>query len=339
MMSGNKKTILLTGGLGYIGSHTAVELLNKGYQVVVYDNLSNSDLSTYKAIKDITGKSFRLDVGDILNVDNLNETFKATKPDAVIHFAGLKAVGESVSQPLMYYDNNIVGTINLLNVMAENSVDTLVFSSSATVYGDPEKLPLTEESPLLKTTNPYGESKAMIERILQDCCNAYNNFTVVCLRYFNPVGAHESGLIGENPKGMPNNIMPFIAQVENGIREHLSIFGNDYDTVDGTGVRDYLHVVDLALGHVAAIEKVKSPGKHIYNLGTGRGTSVLELVSAYSKTCGKEIPYKIVERRAGDIASCYANCDKAKNELGWVAKLNIEDMCRSTQNFARKLNS
>ena len=330
------KKLLLTGGCGYIGSHTCVELLQKGYNVVIYDNLSNSSEKIVGLIEQITGRSVVFIKGDLLDYRLLDKTFKAEKFDAVIHFAGLKAVGESVEKPLLYYENNVCGTVNLLKSMIKHNVKTIVFSSSATVYGNPKSLPIYEDFPT-SPTNPYGETKLMIEKMLADVCKSKKDFTAVILRYFNPVGAHESGLIGENPVGIPNNLAPYVAQVAAGKRPKLHVFGDDYATPDGTGVRDYIHVTDLSLGHVAALEKIKEPGFHVFNLGTGKGTSVLELVRAYEKACGKKIPYEIAPRRAGDIAECYANCDKAKKILGWTAKRNINDMCRSMHKYYENL--
>lgn len=322
-------TILVTGGAGYIGSHTVVELLNKGYDVVVADNFSNSCEESVKRVEKITGKSVKLynvDVRDRVAMSNL---FMENKIDAVIHFAGLKAVGESCGKPIEYYDNNLYSTLVLVETMKKFDCKTIVFSSSATVYGDPEVLPLTEDCKVGGTTNPYGTSKLMQERILSDLYLSDNDWNVTLLRYFNPIGAHESGTIGEDPQGIPNNLAPFIAKVAVGIYPEVGVFGNDYDTPDGTGVRDYIHVVDLAKGHVAAIEKMNKPGVHIYNLGTGVGYSVLDVIKAFSKACGRDLPYVIKPRRPGDIASSYANCDKAKKELGWTAKLDIDDMCQS----------
>jgi len=323
--------ILVTGGTGYIGSHTCVELLQKGFGIVVLDNLSNSNADVIQKIQQITGKTVDFVQGDLR--DDLDELFSKSKFDAVIHFAGLKAVGESVAEPLKYYDNNVAGTVNLLQYMAKHSVKKIIFSSSATVYGNPETLPIREETPTGTTTNPYGTTKSMVEQILKDVTAADPKFIAVLLRYFNPIGAHESGLIGENPNGIPNNLAPYIAQVAQKLRPHLNVFGNDYNTADGTGVRDYIHVVDLALGHVAALEKIEKPGTHIYNLGTGNGTSVLELIAAYEKASGKKIPYKISPRRPGDIDACYADCDKAFSDLGWRAMRDIDDMCRSIDKY------
>ncbi len=321
-------TILVTGGCGYIGSHTVLELLNKNYDVVVVDNFSNSSPESLRRVQQITGKTVTFYEADIRDAAAMDKIFSAHKFDAVIHFAAFKAVGESCKLPLKYYENNISGTVSLLQVMAKHNVKKIIFSSSATVYGDPERLPL-DENCRLSTTNPYGSTKLMMEMIMQDLYKADNSWNIILLRYFNPVGAHESGLIGEDPKGIPNNLMPYVAQVASGKLACINVFGNDYDTPDGTGVRDYIHVVDLALGHIAAIEACQTSGVRIYNLGTGRGYSVLEMIHAFEKACGKTLPYKIAPRRSGDIASCYAAPDKAKNELGWEAKFGIEEMCAS----------
>ncbi|MBQ8884970.1 MAG: UDP-glucose 4-epimerase GalE [Clostridia bacterium] len=322
------ETILVTGGSGYIGSHTVLELLNKGYNVVVMDNLCNSSTESLRRVESITGKSVKFYETDIRDRAGMEKIFTENQIDAVIHFAGLKAVGESCKIPLKYYDNNIGGTVALLEVMEKFNVKKIIFSSSATVYGTPERLPLDEDCHL-STTNPYGSTKLMLEGILQDVYKADNAWNVILLRYFNPVGAHESGLIGEDPKGIPNNLMPYVAQVASGKLKCIQVYGNDYDTPDGTGVRDYIHVVDLALGHIAAIENCKETGVHIYNLGTGQGYSVLDMIHAFEKACGKELPYKIVERRPGDIAACYACPDKAAKELKWKAQFGIEEMCAS----------
>ena len=321
-------TILVTGGSGYIGSHTVLELLNKNYEVVVVDNFSNSSFESLRRVQKITGKEVTFYEADIRDEDKMDEILSAHKIDAVIHFAAFKAVGESCRMPLKYYENNISGTVGLLKVLDKHNVKKIIFSSSATVYGDPERLPL-DENCRLSTTNPYGSTKLMMENIMQDLWKADNEWNIILLRYFNPVGAHESGLIGEDPKGIPNNLMPFVAQVASGKLSCINVFGNDYDTPDGTGVRDYIHVVDLALGHIAAIENCNDSGVHIYNLGTGRGYSVLEMIHAFEKACGKTLPYKICERRPGDIASCYAAPDKAKAELKWEATHGIEEMCAS----------
>ena len=321
-------TILVTGGSGYIGSHTVLELLNKNYEVVVVDNFSNSSFESLRRVQKITGKEVTFYEADIRDEEKLDEILSAHTIDAVIHFAAFKAVGESCRLPLKYYENNISGTVSLLKVLEKHNVKKIIFSSSATVYGDPERLPL-DENCRLSTTNPYGSTKLMMENIMQDLWKADNKWNIILLRYFNPVGAHESGLIGEDPKGIPNNLMPFVAQVASGKLSCINVFGNDYDTPDGTGVRDYIHVVDLALGHIAAIEQCNDSGVHIYNLGTGRGYSVLEMIHAFEKACGKTLPYKICERRPGDIASCYAAPDKAKTELKWEATHGIEEMCAS----------
>ncbi len=320
--------ILVTGGCGYIGSHTVLELLNKNYDVVVVDNFSNSSPESLRRVQKLTGKTVTFYEADIRDSETMDKIFKSHKVDAVIHFAAFKAVGESCKLPLKYYENNISGTVSLLQVMEKNNVKKIIFSSSATVYGDPERLPL-DENCRLSTTNPYGSTKLMMENIMQDLYKADNEWNIILLRYFNPVGAHESGLIGEDPKGIPNNLMPFVAQVASGKLQCINVFGNDYDTPDGTGVRDYIHVVDLALGHIAAIEQCVKAGVHIYNLGTGHGYSVLEMITAFEKACGKKLPYKICERRSGDIAACYASPDKAKAELKWEAKFGIEEMCAS----------
>lgn len=322
------QTILVTGGSGYIGSHTVLELLNKNYNVVVVDNLSNSSYESLRRVQKITGKTVTFYENDIRDTEALEKIFSAHKFDAVIHFAAFKAVGESCRLPLKYYENNISGTVNLLQVMEKFGVKKIIFSSSATVYGTPEKLPL-DENCHLSTTNPYGATKLMMENIMTDVWKADNEWNIILLRYFNPVGSHESGMIGEDPKGIPNNLMPYVAQVASGKLQCINVFGDDYDTPDGTGVRDYIHVVDLAHGHIAAIERVNDSGVHIYNLGTGHGYSVLDMIHAFEKACGKTLPYKICERRPGDIAACYACPDKAEKELGWVAKFGIEEMCAS----------
>ena len=330
--------ILVTGGAGYIGSHTCVELLNEGFEVVVIDNFSNSKSSSLDAIKKITGKDFKFYEIDYLDKDALNKVFEENKIDAVINFAGFKAVGESVQKPIEYYTNNISGALNLLDVMRKHNVKKFVFSSSATVYGNPEKIPLTEDCKIGGTTNPYGTSKLFIEQILKDIYASDNSWDIIILRYFNPVGAHESGLIGEDPKGIPNNLMPYIAKVATKELKELSVFGNDYNTPDGTGVRDYIHVVDLAKGHVLALNKLEKEGKglFIYNLGTGTGYSVLDLVHAYEKANNVKVPYKIAPRRDGDIATCYSDPTKAKNELGFVATKTIEDMCHDSYKFVTR---
>lgn len=330
------ENILLTGGAGYIGSHTLVELLNRGYKVSVVDNFYNSCEEAMRRVKKITGKSFQFYKSDIRDRVAMEKIFSENQFDAVIHFAGLKAVGESCQKPLEYYDNNIYGTLVLLETMKKFNVKKIVFSSSATVYGTPEKLPLTEDCKTGGTTNPYGTSKYYLEGILTDLYKSDNSWNVILLRYFNPVGAHASGLIGEDPKGIPNNLMPYVAQVASGKLQKINVYGNDYPTTDGTGVRDYIHVVDLALGHIAAIEKCKENGVHIYNLGTGVGYSVLDMIHAFEKACGKKLPYEIAPRRSGDIATCYANSDKAERELGWKAKYGIEEMCRDQWNWQSK---
>ncbi|MBY5026213.1 UDP-glucose 4-epimerase GalE [Streptococcus suis] len=329
-------SILVTGGAGYIGSHTVVELLKLGKEVVIVDNLSNSSILVLDRIETITGKRptfYELDVAD---KEALRQVFENENIEAAIHFAGYKAVGESVAKPIMYYENNIMSTLALVEVMAEFGVKKIVFSSSATVYGLNNPSPLVETIPT-SATNPYGYTKVMLEQILRDVEVADKEWSIALLRYFNPIGAHESGLIGEDPAGIPNNLMPFIAQVAVGKREELSVFGNDYDTVDGTGVRDYIHVIDLALGHIKALEKISTTaGVHTYNLGSGQGTSVLELVQAFEKVNGVPVPYKIVDRRPGDVATCYANADKALEELDWKTEKTIEDMCRDTWNWQSK---
>ncbi len=323
------QTVLVTGGAGFIGSHTVVELLNSGYGVVVIDNLSNSSAESLNRVQKITGKEVKFYQGDVRDRALLEKIFEENPVDWVIHFAGLKAVGESCRMPIEYYDNNLNGTLVLVDVMRRYGCKKIVFSSSATVYGTPERLPLDETCKTGGTTNPYGTSKYFQEIMLTDIWKADNEWSVVLLRYFNPVGAHESGLIGEDPKGIPNNLMPYVAQVATGKLKCVHVFGNDYPTPDGTGVRDYIHVVDLALGHIAAIKGCKDSGVHIYNLGTGIGYSVLDMIHAFEKACGKTLPYVIEGRRAGDIAACYASSKKAEEELGWKAKYNLEDMCAS----------
>lgn len=327
--------ILVTGGTGYIGSHTCVELLNSGYDIVVIDNLSNSKIDVVDKIKKITNKDFKFYEGDCCDKGLLSNIFKENDIDAVIHFAGFKAVGESVKLPLKYYKNNLESTINLLEVMNEYGVKKIVFSSSATVYGKPDSLPIRESFPL-STTNPYGSTKLMIEDILRDLYNSDNTWSIAILRYFNPIGAHKSGLIGENPNGIPNNLMPYIIKVATKELETLSIFGNDYDTKDGTGVRDYIHVVDLAKGHIKAIEKVTSEtGCDAYNLGTGNGYSVLDIVNTFKRVNNIDVSYKIVDRRPGDIDACYAEPSYAKEKLGWKAELGIEEMCKDAYNYVK----
>lgn len=321
-------SILVTGGAGFIGSHTVVELMNAGYDVVIVDNLVNASEKSIERIEQIVGKKVKFYKVDINDRDGLNEVFDKEQIDSCIHFAGLKAVGESVVKPLEYYSNNISGTLVLLDVMRKHNVKNIVFSSSATVYGNPAFIPITEECPKGQCTNPYGWTKSMLEQILSDLYRADNEWNVILLRYFNPIGAHESGLIGENPNGIPNNLMPYITQVAVGRLKELSVFGNDYDTPDGTGVRDYIHVVDLAVGHVKAVNKIKeNPGVKVYNLGTGKGYSVLDVIKAFSKACGHDVPYVIKERRAGDIATCYSDASLAKKELGWEAQYDIDEMC------------
>ena len=329
--------ILVTGGAGYIGTHTCVELLNVGDEIVVLDNFSNSTPEALENVKKITGKDVKLYEGNMIDRDILNKIFTENKIDAVIDFAAYKAVGESVQKPIEYYTNNVSTVLVLLDEMRKHNVKTLVFSSSATVYGDPEIIPITEECKVGGTTNPYGTSKFMVEQILQDLYKSDNEWNIAILRYFNPVGAHESGLIGEDPKGIPANLMPYIQKVAAGKLKELSVFGNDYDTKDGTGVRDYIHVVDLAVGHVKALDRLKKDkkGMHIYNLGTGTGYSVLDMVKAFEKANDITVPYKIVERRAGDIAACYSDPKKAKGELGFEAQKTLEDMCRDSWNFER----
>ncbi len=320
--------VLVTGGAGYIGSHTCVELLNAGYEVVVVDNLYNSSEKALERVEEITGKKLKFYQADLLDREAVKEIFDQESIEAVIHFAGLKAVGESVQKPLEYYHNNITGTLILCDEMRKHGVKNIVFSSSATVYGDPAQIPITEKCPKGEITNPYGRTKGMLEQILTDLHTADPEWNVVLLRYFNPIGAHESGRIGEDPKGIPNNLVPYIAQVAIGKRDHLNVFGDDYDTPDGTGVRDYIHVVDLARGHVKAMKKLEAKeGVSIYNLGTGVGYSVLDVLHAYEKACGKTLKYEIQPRRAGDIATCYSDCTKAKEELGWTAEKGIEEMC------------
>ncbi len=322
--------VLVTGGAGYIGSHTCVELSEAGYDFVVYDNLSNSSQEALKRVEKIIGKAIKFVKGDIRDREKLQETFDTYKIDSVIHFAGLKAVGESVEKPLKYYDNNICGTVALCEVMEANNCKNIVFSSSATVYGDPHTTPIKEDFPL-SATNPYGRSKLFIEEILRDLNVADSSWRVILLRYFNPVGAHKSGTIGEDPNGIPNNLMPFISQVAVGKREELSVFGDDYDTHDGTGVRDYIHVVDLAKGHVKALDKMKKmQGVLTVNLGTGKGYSVLDMVRAFEKASGKKVPYKIAPRRPGDIAKCYADPSYAKKVLGWKATRGVDEMCEDS---------
>lgn len=322
--------ILVTGGAGYIGSHTVVELDKAGHESIIVDNFSNSSPESIRRVEQIIGKKLRTYEGDVCDTDLLDTIFQENDVKAVIHFAGLKSVGESVEKPLSYYRNNIVSSLTLCEMMQKYNVKNLVFSSSATVYGDPEELPLKETSRVgVGITNPYGQTKYMIEQILVDLSNADSSWSITLLRYFNPVGAHESGTIGEDPKGIPNNLLPYIAQTAVGKRDLVNVFGGDYDTPDGTGVRDYIHVVDLAKGHVAALGR-SSSGIQTYNLGTGVGTSVLELIAAFNRAAEKNIPYKIVDRRPGDVAECYASAEKARKELGWTATLTIEDACRDS---------
>ncbi|WP_129408518.1 UDP-glucose 4-epimerase GalE [Marinitoga lauensis] len=327
--------VLITGGAGYIGSHACVEFLNAGYEIVVMDNFSNSKPEALKRIKELTGKDFKFYEVDLLDKNGMKKIFDENKIEAVIHFAGLKAVGESVKIPLKYYHNNITGTLNLLEIMQEKNVKKIVFSSSATVYGNPEKIPVTEDAPL-SATNPYGRTKLFIEYILKDLYVSDNEWSIALLRYFNPIGAHPSGRIGEDPNGIPNNLMPYITQVAVGKREKLYVFGNDYDTHDGTGVRDYIHVVDLVIGHIKALEKImEDSGVKIYNLGTGVGYSVLDVVKAFEEANGVKIPYEITDRRPGDVDKLYANPAKALKELSWKAERNTVDMCRDSWNWQK----
>ena len=324
-------SILVTGGAGYIGSHTCVELLEAGYEVVVVDNLYNASPKAIERVEQITGKKVTFYEADLLDKEALEKIFANHDIDAVIHFAGYKAVGESVQKPIEYYHNNMTGTLILCDVMRNHGVKNIVFSSSATVYVDPAQIPITENCPKGQPTNPYGWTKSMLEQVLTDIHTSDPEWNVILLRYFNPIGAHKSGIIGEDPKGIPNNLVPYIAQVAVGKRAALGVFGNDYDTPDGTGVRDYIHVVDLAAGHVKAIEKIKqNPGVEVYNLGTGNGYSVLQVVEAFGKACGHPIPYEIKPRREGDIATCYCDPQKAKEDLGWTAKYGVDEMCQDT---------
>lgn len=334
----DNKKVLLTGGLGYIGSHTAVEMINAGYEVVILDDLSNSKESVSKRIEKITGIKPVIYIGDACDKDVLRKVFSETGVSSVVHFAGFKAVGESVKMPEKYYRNNLDSTLSLLEVMKEYNVNNFIFSSSATVYGDASEPPFTEEMPVGNCTNPYGWTKYMNEVILKDSAKANPELKVVLLRYFNPIGAHKSGLIGEEPQGIPNNLMPYIQQVASGVRDHLSVYGNDYDTIDGTGVRDYIHVVDLAKGHVKALDYLMKDGTNgtsVFNLGTGEGTSVLQAVNAFEKANGVKIPYEIAPRREGDIATCYADCSKAERTLGWKAELTFEDACLDAWNWEK----
>lgn len=331
-------SILVTGGAGYIGSHTVVELLNTNREVVIVDDFSNSKPEVLDAIKKITGKDFKFYNIDYSDKEKMDKVFKENKIDAVLNFAGYKAVGESVQKPIEYYTNNVAGTLNLLDVMRNNNVKKFVFSSSATVYGKPEVIPITEDCKTGGTTNPYGTSKLFIEQILKDLYKSDNSWEIVILRYFNPIGAHESGLIGEEPQGIPNNLMPYIVRVANGTLKELSVFGNDYNTHDGTGVRDYIHVVDLAKGHINALEKLEKEGQgiYIYNLGTGKGYSVLDIVKAFEESTGMKVPYKIAPRREGDIDICYSDPTKAKEELDWVAEKDLNQMCKDSWNYINK---
>ena len=325
--------VLVTGGAGYIGSHTCVQLLEAGYDIVVLDNLSNSKLEAVSRISSISGKSFKFIKGDILDSELLDEVFCSHSIDSVIHFAGLKAVAESVAKPLLYYHNNISGSIALFEAMQRHNVKNIVFSSSATVYGMTDKMPINEDA-ALSPINPYGRTKLMIEEILRDVHTSDNSWNIILLRYFNPVGAHPSGQIGEDPNGIPNNLMPYISQVAVGKLKELNVFGNDYPTPDGTGIRDYIHVMDLADGHLKALEKLKdTPGAVAYNLGTGKGTSVFEMIDAFSKASGREIPFRVAARRPGDAPECYADPSKAKKELGWAARRDINEMCRDAWNW------
>lgn len=329
--------ILVTGGAGYIGSHTCVELLNAGYEVVVVDNLYNASAKALDRVKQITGKDLTFYEADVLDQPAIDRILEKEQIDAVIHFAGYKAVGESVEKPIEYYHNNMTGTLLLCDSMRKHGVKNIIFSSSATVYGDPAFVPITEECPKKTPTNPYGQTKTMLEQVLMDIQKADPEWNVILLRYFNPIGAHPSGLIGEDPKGIPNNLLPYVAQVAIGKLQCVGVFGDDYDTPDGTGVRDYIHVVDLAKGHVKALEKFQEEkGVRIYNLGTGHGYSVLQVVKAFSKACGKELPYQIKPRRAGDIATCYCDPGKAKAELGWEAEYGIEEMCADSWRWQSK---
>ena len=330
--------ILLTGGLGFIGSHTAVELLNEGYEVVVLDNLSNSNISMIDKIKEITHKDFAFYNMDYRDKEKLEKVFEQEKIDAVVNFAGFKAVGESVKEPLKYYDNNVSGAIFLLETMQKFNVKKFVFSSSATVYGNPETVPITEDAKVGRATNPYGTTKLVIEYILDDLYKSDNSWDIAVLRYFNPIGAHESGLIGEEPNGIPNNLMPYVTRVAKGVLKELSVFGNDYNTHDGTGVRDYIHVVDLAIGHIKAIEKLnkENSGFFVYNLGTGKGYSVLDIVNTFKEVNKVDVPYRITDRRPGDIDKCYSDTTKAEKEIGFKAKRNLEDMVRDSWNYQVK---
>lgn len=330
--------ILLPGGAGFIGSHTAIELLEEGKEIVIIDNFLNSNAKVLEAIREITGKDFKFYEIDYKNREELEKVFEENEIEAVINFAGFKAVGESVQKPIEYYHNNISGALVLLDTMRKYGCKKFIFSSSATVYGEPERIPLTEDCKTGGTTNPYGTTKLFIEQILKDVYASDNTWDICILRYFNPVGAHESGLIGEEPQGIPNNLMPYIVRVANGQLKELSVFGDDYDTPDGTGVRDYIHVVDLAKGHLKALNKLDKEGQglYIYNLGTGTGYSVLDMVKSFERATGKKVPYQIAPRRAGDIATCYADPQKAKSELGWEATKTLEDMCRDAWNYIKR---
>ncbi|MBR4467089.1 MAG: UDP-glucose 4-epimerase GalE [Clostridia bacterium] len=325
--------LLVTGGTGYIGSHTCVELLSRGHGVVIADNLCNSDIRTLDAIEKIAGVRPKFYRADMLDKDALETVFSENSIDAVIHFAGLKAVGESVQKPLEYYHNNLTGTLHLLDVMRKHGCKKIIFSSSATVYGVPERVPIREDFPTQECTNPYGSTKLFLEHILSDLQKAEPDWTVVLLRYFNPIGAHPSGLIGDNPSGIPNNLMPYVTRAAKGVLKELSVFGNDYPTPDGTGIRDYIHVCDLAEGHVAAMKCLKTPGRFVYNLGTGKGYSVLDIIHAFEKATGVKVPYRIAPRRPGDTAECWSDPSKAERELGWKAVRSLEDMCASAWKF------
>ena len=329
--------ILTTGGAGYIGSHTCIELTKAGYDVIVVDNLDNSSEKSLERVEKIVGKKIKFYKEDVRDREAMRKIFTENNIEAVIHFAGLKAVGESVAKPIEYYKNNITGTLNLIEEMRDHNCFRLVFSSSATVYGKPKSVPIKEDFPL-STTNPYGTTKLYIEQILKDLCVADNRFSVVLLRYFNPIGAHASGLIGDNPNGIPNNLMPYVTRVAKGVLPHLNVFGNDYETADGTGVRDFIHVLDLAAGHYAALKALENPGVSIYNLGTGNGISVLDIINTFERVTGIKIPYQIAPRRPGDIAECYADASKAEFELGWKATRGLDEMCASAWNFESKHN-
>ncbi len=328
-------SILVTGGTGYIGSHTCVDFIEKGKDIIIMDNLCNSKIEVLDYIEKITNVRPKFYECDLLDKEGMKKIFDENDIDTVIHFAGLKAVGESVAKPIEYYKNNITGTLNLIEEMRDHNCFNLVFSSSATVYGKPKSVPIKEDFPL-STTNPYGTTKLYIEQILKDLCVADNRFSVVLLRYFNPIGAHSSGLIGDNPNGIPNNLMPYVTRVAKGVLPHLNVFGNDYETADGTGVRDFIHVLDLAAGHYAALKALETPGVSIYNLGTGNGISVLDIINTFERVTGIKIPYQIADRRPGDIAECYADASKAEEELGWKATRGLDEMCASAWNFESK---